>query len=92
LANVRKAFASNAQLRIFNLANEVSRSFIQVVANFFQVQSVAFLYPVIVFPERNWCLRHNRAGVAQELYLCYRLRDWRPFTRSGRPAPGRSAE
>ena len=49
LANVRKAFASNAQLRIFNLAYGVSRSFIQVIADFFQVQTVAFLYPVVVF-------------------------------------------
>jgi hypothetical protein len=49
VANVRKAFASNAQLRIFNLVNGLTESFIQVIANFFQVQTVAFLDPVIVF-------------------------------------------
>jgi hypothetical protein len=49
VSNIQKAFARNAQLRIFNLANGLTRSFIQVVANFFQVQTVAFLYPVIAF-------------------------------------------
>ena len=48
LANVRKAFASNARLRIFNLANGLTENFIQAIANFFQVQTVAFVDPVMV--------------------------------------------
>ncbi len=53
LADVRKAFASDAQLHIFNLAKGVSQSFVQVVANFFQIQTVAFLQPVVVFAKET---------------------------------------
>jgi hypothetical protein len=51
LSDVRKAFAANAQLRIFNLGNQFTEEFIQVIANFLQVQTVAFTEPVRVIAE-----------------------------------------
>jgi hypothetical protein len=53
LADVRNAFAENAQLQIFNLGNRFTSAFIQVIANFFQVQTVTFTEPVRVIAEEN---------------------------------------
>jgi hypothetical protein len=51
LIDVRKAFATNAKLLIFNLGNPFTATFIQVIANFFQVQTVGFTDPVRVLAE-----------------------------------------
>jgi hypothetical protein len=51
LAEVRKAFAPNGQLRIFNISNSLTRNFLQVIANFFQIQSIAFADAIRVMAE-----------------------------------------
>src|SRR5262249_14922712 len=51
LSDVRNAFAANAQLRIFNVGNQFTEEFIQVIANFLQVQTVAFTDPIRVIAE-----------------------------------------
>jgi hypothetical protein len=50
LSDIRKAFAANAQLRIFNIG-PVRATFIQVIANFFQVRTIAFPNAVRVLAE-----------------------------------------
>ena len=52
LADVRRAFPVDAQIRVFNLTNPLREEFVQALANFFQVRTTAFVQkPVRVLAE-----------------------------------------
>jgi hypothetical protein len=52
LADVRKAFPVDGEVRVFNLYNPLQREYVQALANFFQVRTTAFVEkPVRVLAE-----------------------------------------
>ncbi len=52
LKDLRKSFAADAVVRLFNLGNPLQRDFIQVLANFFQLKTTAFTDdPIQLIPE-----------------------------------------
>jgi hypothetical protein len=52
LADVRRAFPVDGEIRVFNLSNPLEHEFVQALANFFQVRTTAFVdRPVRVLAE-----------------------------------------
>jgi hypothetical protein len=83
LADVRNAFAANAQLRIYNIGL-VTATFIQVIANFFQVQTVAFPKGVRVLAEEIGVSDTNPPALLKS----YRF----GFSIVGDPSPARTVQ